>query len=332
MDMIRSEQEDDFDMDTLHLLGFDFGASSGRAMLGTYDGQTLQLEELHRFSNDPVMLNGRFVWDIQRLFFEMKAALLKAVKAGIKLDGIGIDTWGVDFGLLDQNGRLLGVPVHYRDARTDGMMEEAFKTMPKEEIFEATGLAFMQFNTLYQLLAMKKENDPTLDIASTLLFTPDLLAGIRKNWGGDVVSPDSRIDRAALSKRLFSASDRTEAFATLNALVHPAVERRLQEVMAHDGVGENELVLVEVPLLFEIGWESKYSHTIAVWMPREKQIERLMARNGLTREDAESRLDVQMSADAKLARADFGLINNGGLEHLRKQCFELVAKLKSNLP
>ncbi len=162
--------------------------------------------------------------------------------------------------------------------------------------------------------------------------TPDLLAGIRKNWGGDVVSPDSRIDRAALSKRLFSASDRTEAFAMLNALVHPAVERRLQEVMAHDGVGENELVLVEVPLLFEIGWESKYSHTIAVWMPREKQIERLMARNGLTREDAESRLDVQMSADAKLARADFGLINNGGLEHLRKQCFELVAKLKSNLP
>ena len=163
-------------MKTLNLLGFDFGASSGRAMLGVYDGKTLRLDELHRFPNDPVMLNGRFVWDVQRLFFEMKAALLKAVKAGIRLDGIGIDTWGVDYGLLDGNGRLLGIPTHYRDARTDGMMEEAFQTVPKEEIFEATGLAFMQFNTLYQLLAMKKESDPTLDMASTMLFMPDLLA------------------------------------------------------------------------------------------------------------------------------------------------------------
>ena len=106
----------------------------------------------------------------------MKAALLKAVKAGIKLDGIGIDTWGVDFGLLDKNGALLGIPVNYRDARTDNMMEEAFKIVPKEEIFEETGLAFMQFNTLYQLLAMKKMGDPTLDVADTMLFMPDLLA------------------------------------------------------------------------------------------------------------------------------------------------------------
>ena len=150
--------------------------------------------------------------------------------------------------------------------------------------------------------------------------TPELLAGMRKNWGGDVVTPDSRIDRAALSKRLFAEPDRA------------AVERRLHELREHDAVGGNDLVLVEVPLLFEIGWESKYSHTIAVWMPRPMQIERLMARNGLTREDAESRLDVQMSADAKLARADFGLINNGGLEHLRKQCFELAEHLKANLP
>ena len=122
-------------MKKLNLLGFDFGASSGRAMLGVYDGKTVELTEIHRFSNDPVMINGRFVWDVQRLFFEMKAGLVKCAKAGIKLDGIGIDTWGVDYGLLDQNGALLGIPVNYRDARTDGMMEEAFKIMPKEEIF-----------------------------------------------------------------------------------------------------------------------------------------------------------------------------------------------------
>ena len=100
--------------------------------------------------------------------------------------------------------------------------------------------------------------------------------------------------------------------------------------MERDAVREDELVLVEVPLLFEIGWETRYSRAIAVWMPREMQIARLMERNCLTRADAESRLNVQMSADAKLARADFGLINNGGLEHLRKQCFELAARLKTS--
>ena len=159
--------------------------------------------------------------------------------------------------------------------------------------------------------------------------TPELLDGMRKTWGGDVVTPDSRIDRTALSKRLFSGGEHADDFAALNALVHPAVEQRLREFMARDAVREDELVLVEVPLLFEIGWETRYSHTIAVWMPRQMQISRLMTRNGLTREEAESRLSVQMSADAKLARADFGLINNGGPEHLRKQCFALTAHLKT---
>ena len=128
-------------MKALHLLGFDFGASSGRAMLGVFDGEKIELSELHRFSNDPVMLGGRFVWDVQRLFFEMKAALLKAARAGIEIDAIGIDTWGVDYGLLDKNGALLGIPTHYRDARTDGILEKAFEVMPKETIFEEIGKA-----------------------------------------------------------------------------------------------------------------------------------------------------------------------------------------------
>ena len=161
--------------------------------------------------------------------------------------------------------------------------------------------------------------------------TPELLDGMRKNWGDEIVARGSRIDRAALSRRLFGGGDREEAFAALNALVHPAVERRLQELMRRDAVREDELVLVEVPLLFEIGWESRYSHTIAVWTPLEMQISRLMARGGLSRAEAETRLAVQMSADAKLARADFGLINNGGPEHLRKQCFALTAHFKSSV-
>ena len=159
-----------------NFLGYDFGASSGRAMLGVFDGEKIEISEIHRFSNDPVMMNGRFVWDTQRLFYEVKQALVKVSRMGIKLDAIGIDTWGVDYGLLDKNGALLGIPVNYRDHRTDGMMEKVFEIVPKEEVFEATGLAFNQFNTLYQLYAMKMAGDPTLELADKMLFTPDLFA------------------------------------------------------------------------------------------------------------------------------------------------------------
>ena len=164
-------------MKTYNFLGYDFGASSGRAMLGVYDGEKIELREIHRFSNDPVELNGRFVWDVQRFFFDMKQALVKVANEGIKLDAIGIDTWGVDFGLIDRNGNLCTVPINYRDHMTDGMMEKAFKNvMSKEEIFGYTGLAFNQFNTLFQLYALKGMNDPSLEIAEHMLFMPDLLA------------------------------------------------------------------------------------------------------------------------------------------------------------
>ena len=159
-----------------YFLGYDFGASSGRAMLGVFDGEKIEISEIHRFSNDPVTLNGRFVWDLPRLFYEVKQALLKVSHTGLKIDAIGIDTWGVDYGLLDRNGHLLGDPVHYRDTRTDGVMEKAFQVVSKEDIFKATGLAFNQFNTLYQLYAMKLEDDPTLELADKLLFMPDLIA------------------------------------------------------------------------------------------------------------------------------------------------------------
>ena len=163
-------------MKKLNLLGFDFGASSGRAMLGVFDGERIEIEEIHRFSNDPVMLCGRFVWDVPRLVYEMKQALLKLSRTGIHVDAIGIDTWGVDFGMLDKNGHLLGLPVHYRDDRTLGMREKVREIIPDKELFAHTGLAYNQFNTLYQLYAMKLEGDPVLEKAADLLFMPDLLA------------------------------------------------------------------------------------------------------------------------------------------------------------
>lgn len=157
-------------------LAFDFGASSGRAMLATFDGEKITLEEKHRFSNDPVSVNGDLHWDVLRLFFEIKQGILKCANSGDRdIDCIGIDTWGVDYGLIDKNGKLLGNPFHYRDTRTDGMYEEAFKLVTKQEIYKNTGIAFNWFNTIFQMLAAKLSDDTALKNADKLLFMPDLL-------------------------------------------------------------------------------------------------------------------------------------------------------------
>lgn len=157
-------------------LAFDFGASSGRAMLAVFDGEKITLEEKHRFSNDPVTVNGGMYWDVLRLFHEIKQGILKCANSGDRdIDCIGIDTWGVDYGLLDKNDKLLENPYHYRDTRTDGMMKKAFEAVPKEEIFKKTGIAFNWFNTIYQLLSDKLSDSTALKEAKTLLFMPDLL-------------------------------------------------------------------------------------------------------------------------------------------------------------
>lgn len=172
--------------ETTKVLAFDFGASSGRAMLFTFDGEKLSIEEMHRFSNDPVMLGDSFHWDVLRLFFEIKQGISKTMLAGHKdIQAIGIDTWGVDFGLFDKNGKLLGNPYHYRDTRTEGMEEYADKTIGKDYIFNKTGIQFNFFNTSFQFMALKKSNDPSLDITDKVLFMPDifnyLLTGVMKN-------------------------------------------------------------------------------------------------------------------------------------------------------
>ena len=155
-------------------LALDLGAESGRAIVGTLDGDTLTLKAVHRFSNGPVQLPDGIHWDVLRLWSEIKTGIASAVKQGAKLDGIGLDTWGVDFALLDKNKALLSNPFHYRDARTDGILDEAFKRMSRAEIFANTGIQFMQINTLYQLLAMSMQKSPILDIAKTYAAIPDL--------------------------------------------------------------------------------------------------------------------------------------------------------------
>ncbi len=163
-------------MSTLNYVAIDLGAESGRAMLGQFDGQRLALTEEHRFSNVPVRLPDGLHWDVLRLWSEIQAGVAAAAHQNpASLASIGLDTWGVDFGLLDRHGALVGNPYHYRDSRTDGMLDAAFRRMPREQIFEQTGIQFMQINTLFQLLSLVVGHSPALEVAETCLTIPDLL-------------------------------------------------------------------------------------------------------------------------------------------------------------
>jgi len=154
-------------------LAFDLGAESGRAVLGYLNSGILRIEEVHRFANDPVEYAGSLHWDMPRLWLEMRKAL-----SGLKetrLEGIGVDAWGVDYALLGEGGELLQNPYHYRDMRTKGVMDDVFRIVPREEIYRATGIQFMSINTLYQLFAARMQTPGMLKAAQRLLTIPDLL-------------------------------------------------------------------------------------------------------------------------------------------------------------
>ena len=158
-------------------IAVDLGAESGRVMLGSVSADKLVLEEIHRFGNGPIERDGSLRWDFERLFSEVKIGIGKAAKAsGGKVAGIGIDSWGVDFGLLDADGRLIENPYHYRDSQTVGVKEKAFELIGKREIYENTGLQFLQFNSVYQLLAMRLNHSAALAKAKNLVFIADLFS------------------------------------------------------------------------------------------------------------------------------------------------------------
>ena len=157
----------------------DFGAGSGRVIVGTPSAEGIQLEEIHRFENNQKMIDGHLRWDFNALFNELKTGLKKAfAKYGDEIESIGIDTWGVDYGLLDKDGKLISTPVCYRDDRTKGMLELAFQKLPKEEFFQHAANQFMEINTAFQLLSATVETSPCgvseLQRAEKLLFMPDL--------------------------------------------------------------------------------------------------------------------------------------------------------------
>lgn len=173
-------------MSTNHYLAIDLGASSGRSMIGSLTGKKIDIRELTRFSNGISNLRGRSHWDMIRLFEEMKKALETcAHKEKINITSMGIDTWGVDFGLLAKDGTLLSAPYAYRDMMTNDILSKYFNSFSKERTYELTGIQFMQFNTIFQLYALKQLKSPLLDIATDLLFIPDIFhywfTGIKKS-------------------------------------------------------------------------------------------------------------------------------------------------------
>ena len=148
-----------------HYLAFDLGASSGRAILGTIDHGNVTLKELHRFENGPIAINGGLFWNLLGLFAELKAGLKAALREGVEISSIAIDTWGVDYAFIDEQGFFAGFPRNYRDPRTEDIMPKLFDTIDKQTIYSLTGIQFLPLNTICQLAASVRDHDRTLDIA-----------------------------------------------------------------------------------------------------------------------------------------------------------------------
>lgn len=158
----------------IYNLAFDFGASSGRMILSKYQDGKIELEELHRFVNEPVRIGKNFYWDTFRLYHELKTGLKKAAAKKISISSLAIDTWGVDYALIDKDGNVIGNPINYRDDRTIGVIEEVGELVPLKEIYATTGIQFMNFNTIFQLYADKKMRPDIYEKAVRLLFMPEL--------------------------------------------------------------------------------------------------------------------------------------------------------------
>lgn len=154
----------------------DLGATSGRTILAGYDGSIMRMTELTRFDNPIIPLGGHLFWNLSHLYDEILKGLKKAAKIGVRIDSIGIDSWGCDFAFFGKDGQLLGLPYCYRDPHTDGAKERFFENMPSEELYRRTGIQFMNFNSLFQLDSLKKENCCALDNADKVLFIPDALS------------------------------------------------------------------------------------------------------------------------------------------------------------
>jgi rhamnulokinase len=236
-------------MTTVNNLAFDFGASSGRLILSRYCDGKITLEELHRFSNDPVKVNGVWYWDTFRLLFEIKEGLKKAAALAIPFHGIGIDTWGVDYALLDKEGNIIGMPITYRDSRTETAIEEVGKIVPLKEIYDKTGIEFIGFNTLFQLFSDKKMRPDIFEKADAVLLMPDLfgylLTGVKYNEytiasTGQLIEAENRIvwdellSKLGINPKLFQKP----------VMPGTVIGKLSKEIMEETGMPETDVIAV----------------------------------------------------------------------------------------
>lgn len=208
----------------MSVLAYDLGAGSGRAILGHLTDQEIQIREIHRFKNEPVKAGERMHWDILRLHHEIIQGLSLVKQQGESPDSLGIDSWGVDFGLLGSNGELLGNPYHYRDTQFNGVMDRICQELSRKKIFERTGIQFLPFNTLYQLAALTHRASPLLREAERFLMIPDLL-------------------------RYFLTGEAVNEFtnATTTQLYNPVLGRWDHELLAHIGASDRWFGEVVLP-------------------------------------------------------------------------------------
>ena len=162
-------------MTTKNYFAVDLGATSGRTILASFDGSRVEMKEVTRFANPMIPLGGHLYWDIAGLYNEVLGGLRKVASEGIAIDSIGIDTWGVDFAFFGSDGQLLGMPYCYRDQHTDGAQEKFFEKMPAAEVYQRTGIQFMNFNSLFQFDTLRRNGSTALDAADKILFIPDAL-------------------------------------------------------------------------------------------------------------------------------------------------------------
>ncbi|GAI48061.1 unnamed protein product, partial [marine sediment metagenome] len=166
-------------------LALDQGAASGRGILGKLDGNHLTIQEIHRYPNSMIKVHGHYYWDVLYLYREIKKTIsICAKQHTTNLDGLGIDSWSADFGLLDKNGELLGFPYAYRDPKNENVFEEGFKRMSRKKIYQITGIQLLPYNTPFQMLSLRLMNSVALDSAAIFLFISDIfnyfLTGVKK--------------------------------------------------------------------------------------------------------------------------------------------------------
>jgi rhamnulokinase len=237
-------------MSVSKFLAFDLGAESGRVVLGKIDNRKISLEEIHRFFNTTISKNKNLFWDVPNLFTEIKRGLSLAASGGHKdIESVGIDTWGVDFGLLGKNNQLLELPHSYRDERTNGIPEKVFEKISADEIYERTAIQFMQINSLYQLYSLKLGNKNILRDCNRLLFMPDLfnflLTGEKKSeYTIASTSQLMNVKTKNFDERIFSALDLP--INIMAPVVKPGtvVGKLLPQIAAETGLNQIDVVAV----------------------------------------------------------------------------------------